>query len=142
MLKKTLFTIGLSAALAASTNVLADGLTLTSQGITSAIKANCKSLSTQQPFSLPADMQPNSTITVPWFLISVAFHFTPAVVCDFMLDDSTNKKLGTAEIDFNQSFNGAQISNVRQYAANIYHVIVQPGLNTYSSNITVTLKKS
>ena len=134
MMYKKLLAITLGGILATSaTSIFADGLSMSSSGVTSAIEVSCNGT------TLPYELQPNTIINdIPWSLIAIAFN-SQTLNCTFTLDDAKQNVIGSAKLNINEQETEGEISNV-QYAPN-YKVIITPSQNIYEQSMSLSLQQ-
>lgn len=117
-----------------ATNVMADGLSLTSTGVTSPIQVSCNGI----PLPSSYEMQPNSAInSIPWWAISAVFSSAQTLNCTFTLDNKAKDPVGSAQLNLNVLADEAKASNVTYSPA--YNVTVSPEQNVFEQGITVAI---
>ena len=130
--------LGMALSIMASAS-FATGLTLSNK-IGSDIKASCHDLKSAQHFNLPMDMKKNSDISLPWVAVAYEFNFSHNVSCSFMLDDGSNKNLGSAELDFNTLFSEAKVTHVNEADSN-YKITILPAPNVMTNNLSIKIEQ-
>lgn len=120
----------------AATSVFADGLSLSSSGISSAIKVNCNGKTLPSNYEL----QPNSNLSnIPWIAISTVFGST-TLNCTFTLDNTTQDVVGTAQLNLDVWGNKGDASHVEYNPA--YAVTITPGQNIDAQSLSINIQKS
>jgi hypothetical protein len=122
-----ILTLGVSA-------TMADGLSLQSIGIDSAVQVTCNGTTLGDPYKL----QPNTKISnISWTIVYFAFSEATTLNCTFNLDNKTHDRVGGATL---------LLSNGQGQATNLspesgYQVTVTPGTDQFVDSMTVVLQK-